>query len=281
MPKTLADAVEYAKVLYYGIPGTGKTTNLAHLANLTDVVYILADQSIRTRPLREMGVPIERITPLDELDPVKLERTYCWQWQEALASDPDSFGICLDTATELVSRRIEGLVDEAWELTVTQAKNRHEEPNEKNRYFVNRDYYGVETQEMRRFLRHLRDLPCHVGISAQVRRDVDENSGKVMYGPDVNPAIQGDLLGWCEFVIRLELDGQYRDGDREDVFIGYCRPDETHHGKDRDGVLPRILAQPTMDRVIGYMLGDLDKDTDPVQARYRELVKTRRERRKT
>lgn len=277
---TLADEQEYVKVLYWGHYGSGKTTDLAHLSLLGPVEWVRVDKGLKAGPLRRLGLPLDNLRPHDEIDPASLEKML-EEWRAILIDKPGSIaGICLDTATELVSRRIEFQADQSWREYVAKCRKQHVEPDRAKRYSAvddTRDWYQPVTQELTRLIRHMTDLPWHVGIACQVRRDVDRDSGSTIYGPAVNPAVQGNLIGYCDLVIETQADGRYRDGDKEDVFVGYPRPRPGREGKDRFGVLPRILVTPTFDRVIAYVKGDLDFATDPVQARYRELLKSRKE----
>jgi hypothetical protein len=270
---TLADEIDYVKCLYYGPFGTGKTTNLAHLAHLGKVQYIRPDRGLKARPLRELGVPIDRINIVTELRPDVLDKM-TWEWAEALEADPDALaGIVLDTATEMVVRRIEAAVDVGWGKFQRKAARSSEEPDESMRYFVDRDYYQPVTQEISRLVRHWVDLPCHVGIACQNRRDVDDDTGEVKYGPEVNPALQGTLVGYMGVVIRTEV--VPRPGSETDWFLGHPRPAPRYTGKDQYHALPRVLVQPTLDRVIGYVRGDLESKTDPIQEEYRVFLRAK------
>lgn len=276
---SLDDDPEFVSVLYYGPNGTGKTTDLAHMAHLGEVIYMRADRGLKARPLRAMGVPTSRIQPVDSLDPDDLLRR-SWEWAENLHADPAAFtGVCLDTVGELIKRRMEAVVDSEWDKMVKAAEKRGEEPDKDKRYFVDRDYWQPITQQLRRLVRFWTDMPCHVGIAAQTRRDVDDDESTVQVGPDTNPAFQGDLIGYMDIVVRTEVDGYWPDG--EQVFIGHPRREGKYLGKDRLHVLPRILVEPTFDRIVAYATGQMDKDSDPRQAQYRELVKERRARRRT
>lgn len=270
---------QFCRVLYYGPNGTGKTTDLAAMARLGHVAYIRADRSVRKRPLERLGIPASNIEPIDELDTDAIVTMIRTDFAQRLEENPDSLaGVCLDTVTELIARRMEGIVDAEWRKTVRQAKARRIDPDRDKRYFVDRDYWQPITQEMRRITRHLVDLKCHFAVSAQVRRDVDTDTGKTERGPGVNPAFSGDLMAYMDFVIRTETDGVWPDG--EDVFVGIPRRSDGYHGKDREHVLPSRLVEPTFDRVLGYVLGELTKDNDERQAEYRELVKSRQARRR-
>ena len=49
------------------------------------------------------------------------------------------------------------------------------------------------------------------------------------------------------------------------LFLGTFHPEGVNQGKDRYGVMPPVLVDPTMDRVIAYMRGELTSDEDPRQ----------------
>jgi|SRR5580692_1198038 hypothetical protein len=276
---SLGDEQEYAKVLYWGDFGTGKTTDMAYLAKLGQVEWLRVDKGLKPGPLRRLGLPVDNIRPHDELEPHALEEML-EGWRGTLHDEPDSIaGICLDTATELVARRIEVQADLSWRDYLAKCRKQHVEPDQSLRYNAadnTMDWYQPVTQELTRLIRHMTDLPWHVGIAAQIRRDVDKTSGHVQYGPQVNPAVRGSLIGYCDLVIETVADGQWADDAGGDVYIGYPRPRPGREGKDRFGALPRILVSPTMDRVIGYIRGELDFKTDPLQERYRETVRLRK-----
>lgn len=275
---SLADEDQFVKVLYWGAYGSGKTTSMAYLANLGPVKWVRADKGLKAGPLRKLGIDVANIDLVDELRPAHLERQV-EEWLGLLHDTPGSLaGVAVDTVTEFIARRVEVYTDQAWETYKGVMRKTHQEIDPTKRFTAadTRDIYQPVTQEVSRLVRHIVDLPCHVAFAAQTRRDVDENSGHVQYGPAANPAVQGNLIGYCDLVIETKEAGSYSDGDEETIILGYPRPREGREGKDRYGVMPRILVTPTMDRVIGYVRGDLDFKTDPVQARYRELDKARR-----
>jgi len=274
---TLAEEQEYVKALYWGAYGSGKTTDAAYLAHSGVVKWIRADKGLKARPLRQLGVPVERIEPIDELNPDVLARAV-EKWRGQLHDTPGCIaGVVIDTATELIARRVEHYTDQAWEAYKAKSRKQHTEIDHSQRFSSadNYELYQPVTQEVGRLVRHIVDLPCHAAFLTQTRRDVDKDTCHTQYGPAANPAVQGALIGYCDIVIETQLDGQYEDGDEEDAFVGYPRPRFGREGKDRFHALPRILVTPTMDRVIAYVRGELDYKTDPVQLRYRETLKIR------
>lgn len=269
---TLADEQDYVRVLYYGRFGTGKTTDMAYMAHSGPVQWIRADKGLKVRPLKDLGIPVQNIEPRDELRPESLEGLL-EDWRGQLHDHPGSLaGIVLDTVTELVARRIEVAADVSWRDYLTRCGKQHVEPDPAIRYRAaddTREWYGVVTQEMSRLVRHMTDLPWHVAIAAQIRSDVDKATGLTQYGPAANPAVAAGMIGYCDLVIETEAEGYWHDKPDEQVFVGHPRPRPGHEGKDRFHALPRFLAIPTFDRVLGYVAGTLDFRTDPVQERYR------------
>jgi hypothetical protein len=267
---TLDDEDEFLKILYYGDYGSGKTTSMAYMSELGVIKWIRPDKGIRPRRLRALGLDTSRIEPVDNFDPISMERTI-EEWRELLEDDPKSLaGVCIDTGTELLARRIEVYVDHDWKKARTQARTARIEIDPLERYISGdvRDQYKGATQELRRMTRHLHDLRCHVAVACQMRFEAGQ------YTPDLSPGIRGDLIGYAGVVIRLQQEGEM---DGEPLIVGYPRPDDSHVAKDQYGVLPSRLAYPTFPRVLRYVQGELTKESDTIQADYRDLIKRRKQ----
>src|SRR5690625_8048708 len=57
------------------------------------------------------------------------------------------------------------------------------------------------SKQFRDLLRKYRDLPCHLILTALERRDVDEDTGQVAYGPALSPGVQKEVLGYIDLVL--------------------------------------------------------------------------------
>lgn len=256
----LAEIQDHLKVLYYGPPGSGKTTNLAHLAHLGPVVFINAEGGVKQAPLRKLGVPVEniRVVPAESYD----QLDDLWQTlRGALDDDPSCIaGVCWDSVSEIVSKFVGQARQAGYEKVKAKAHSMGVEP-ERTRFFTDRDDWGEESGQVKDLLMKYRDLPCHFGVSALPRRDVDDDS-TVHYAPAVNPAVLTDLMGrmdivgWTENVI---------DDTDSEVFTGLFRAGMIKEVKDRYKVLPRVLFDPTFDRLIDYVYEKIDAESDPVQ----------------
>lgn len=257
---TLADQREMVKVLYYGDPGSGKTTAMASSANLGKVVYIDAESGLKRGPLARLGVPVENIVPGHEVTYEALEAAY-WDVHGMLAEDPDAVAaVVLDSVTEVQKLLLEQIVSKA----VNKAAGRG---MDRDPFQIDRADWGVNTEQMRRLARRFRDLPCHVAFGALPKREVDDD-GSVVYSPALTPAFQTDLMGYVDVVIHTEI----REIGGKPFYIGTTKPAGKYLGKDRFGILPATLVNPTLDRVVAYVNGEITQDSDPLQKAARDAA---------
>lgn len=278
---SLADENDPLRVCWYGNPGSTKTTNLLDMAKRGRIYVIDADSGMKKRALADFGIPADKIEPYREITYPALDGLY-WDIKGALDDDPDDcVALGIDTSTEMVQRLLGLIVDEKQGAKIAKLEARGEDSSEIDPFFRDRDYYGTLTEQFRRLMRGWKDLGIHLGVTAHVRRDTDEDTGKTQYGPDVNPAIQNNLLGAMDVVIRCRIDGVWPAGyevagqEGFDIALGDCREIGQFKGKDRFHKTPRILVNPTFTRVLDYVEGRLTKENDEQQAAYREIFKDR------
>lgn len=269
---TLDDTIDFTNTLLYGREGSYKTTNLATLANAIPadnptgrILIVNAEGGLKKKPLQNRGIDTSRIVfwpkpgrrvthrGLDELHRrVKAD----------LERDPLSwYGVGFDSATEIHI----AILDHVQEKRVTTIKNKGAEVDED---FVDISDYGTMSKMFRDVLRKFRDLPCHFVVTALERRDIDKDTGKPQYGPAVTPGLQTDLLGYVDFVIMCKA------ADEAGPGRGLTRANSRYRAKDRFDVLPKILAEPTMERILAYLDGSLVEEDDPAQDALPSTAKT-------
>lgn len=262
------DVLDYINVLYYGREGSAKTTNGAWLANAFPdlpkgkgrVLVINSEGGVKKRPLQNRGVDTSRVVLWP--DPRKHERVTHASLDKIhrrvkadLEADPDSWiGVVFDSATEIH----QAILDSVQQKRVHKIQ---QTGNDVDPDFVDIADYGTMSKLFRDILRKFRDLPCQFVITALERRDIDKDTGKPQYGPAVTPGLQSDILGYVDIVIMCKA------ADEDGPFRGLCNANSRYRAKDRLDVLPRVMVEPTMERIIKYVTGDLDRDTDPEQER--------------
>lgn len=263
---SLDDGDDFVRVCYYGDPGSGKTTAVAGGAFLGRTKIAAAEEGLYARPLKKLGVPVANIIPTSHTGFDSLMKG-AEVLREELHDTPGSWSAwALDTVTELADQWLAQEVDRRIQKEIAQISPMEE--YKKKPFNAERDDYGVITQQFRRMLRAYADLPLHVAYTAHVRRDVDEDSGTVAYGPDLFPKMQAALMGHVSILVWTRVVGEYDDGSP--VHVGQTRGTGKYKSKDRLNALPRTMAYPTLDRVVGYVNGELDEESDPLQLEFRD-----------
>lgn len=260
--RPLSEIEDFANILYSGEHGTAKTTAIAAMANLGPVIIINAEGGLKREALRRRGINVENIQVLPEkpedLTFEYLDRLHI-ELKLALEDNPGSIvGIGWDSITEITLKLLDNVIDSAVEKA--EAKNEDRDP-----FFTDLNDYGVMGKQVRLLIRRYRDLPCHFAASSLLKRDQDDD-GKVVYRPAVIPSLRGDLMGYMDLVVVTDVG----DFDGEEEYRGLFKPVGKFRGKDRFGVFPRRLLDPTFDRIWAYITGELDLETDPIMAIARE-----------
>jgi hypothetical protein len=249
--ETLDDAEEFVNVLYYGEPGSGKTTAAASMAKLGKIVYIDAEAGLKVQPMRRLSIPTDQIMRYRVETFDDLQNLY-WQLKAKLDEEPGAFaGVVFDSMTEIQKKLLEGITNARYAKSVAQAQRGGFEVKD-DPFETDRDEWGRMTEMCRRICRQFRDLECHTAFVCLDQRDVDqEGDGGVFYRPALTPAFATDLQGYVDVVLHMsQEDAELDDFSR---FIGLSVPIGKYRGKDRYGVLPPSMPNPTFDRVVDFV----------------------------
>lgn len=254
----LADENEFARICLYGRYGTGKTTAAAHAAKLGAVKYIDAEKRLKGGPLRRLGVPIERIEPFRDIEHGAMDKLI-WDVKGRLYDEPGSVAaIALDGVDETTKLLVGQVLSANNEKLLARAEKRGEAVDV-NPYQIDIDMWGEMTEQFRLFLRHTKDLDCHLVFTSHERRVQDED-GTVSYGPAATPAVQSDLMSYVDIIGHTYVDGSH--------YVARFGPGTKYEAKDTFGVLPTVMVNPTVDRIVAYVREELTAETDPEQQAY-------------
>ncbi len=259
----LSNRVDWAWICLYGRVGTGKTTSMAHGAKLGPTIHVDAENRIKAGPLRRLGVPIDNITAINDLDfeyLVKVVNHLADLVHDNNPERPVMFGI--DAVDETIKLMIGEIMQV--EIDIARRKAARQGVEYQPTRDVDRDYWNEMTQRMRDLLRKLRAIDVHVMFTSHERRTVDEDTKTVSYGPAATPAVQSDLMAYCDVVGHLTIEHGFH--------IANFASGTRYEAKDAFGVLPPKLANPTADRIIGYIAEDLYVENDPIQQQYLDKV---------
>jgi hypothetical protein len=265
---TLDEMPEYFKILYYGEPGSGKTSAACAMARLGPMYLVDAEAGAKARPLRKLGIPTKNIRPIHITGYKDLDDFY-WRLKRELEEDPDAVvGVSFDSYTEIHQVLLNEQVMQRHGKAVRAASNSAGElmyEVEDSEFDVELKQHGIVTEQLRRITRRFRDLPCHVAFVTLAKKDLDGETGEVVYLPALPPKFGLNLRGYVDLVAYVRQVPGVNDSSG---YIGVFRDTGKYRGKDRLGGTPVALADPAFDRVAACITETLDLDDDPVQQRY-------------
>lgn len=256
----LSTAKEPLTMLMYGKEGTRKSTDAMLMSKRGKILVIDAEGGLKPTALRAQGVVLENVEVwpkggnVDHITFETIEEEVFIPLKLQLENDPANAPICVvvDSFSELARRLVDKAAADGRAADLAKGKVR-------NRFQIDLDDWGTMTTMMRLILRRFRDLGIHLIITALERRDVDDE-GFVQYGPAVSAAIGTDTMGLVDVVIWTQVEQIGPNG--KEFGTGTTRPLSRHRAKDRFGVLPVRMIDPSADRVLDYIEGKLTKATD-------------------
>lgn len=261
VPTALSEDDEPVNVLYYGDGGSGKTTDIATMALGGNLWLANAESGVKASALRRVGgdlgidIPVSNIEifPGEEDEYISFDGIES-EWKrirEELHKDPTAYyGVGWDSITEIQ----QAMKDLEMKRGLMKANRRGVE---RDPFTMDQDNWRTVNEQCRNLIRKFRSLPCHFCASALQRREQD-NDGAVVYMPAVTPGLQNDVIGWFDVVCHTEtiiVGG-------EEIYMGLLRNYGKFRGKDRFKATPRRLVNPTHERIVAYVRGDLTVDTD-------------------
>ena len=264
---SFSESEEYAKVLYYGPEGSGKTVGALTMAKRGKVLLINAEAGIKRRALAKMEIPMENISvwpkPEDRSKGITiagLQAVYN-RVKADLEADVNSwYGVVFDSDTEIT----QALTAQVSEQRIDRARTKGAEITDVDEFFTDLGDYNPMTKAFTDLIRKFRDLPVHVVHCALERKDVDKQTAMVQFGPAVTPGVSIPLLGYNDFVLAMRAE------EIDNPFRARTKKGGRYRTKDRDGILPVILANPTMERIIDYLNETIVEAQDPDQALIKE-----------
>lgn len=263
MGTKLDDETVFLNTLFYGQPGSGKTTAMAALANLGPIVYVDYESGLKARALKNRGIDTDNIVVERPQSYSQIEELYWTVKGQIEDESPEApIGIVFDSYTEMQAM----LVGEAVMNRVNKAEKSGATGEMADPFFTDRNDYGTWTAQARSLTRKFRDLPIHTAFGTLLKREVADDG--VALVPQLTAAFRNDIMGFVDLICAtINADGTY---------LGLFRPLRLYSGKDRLDFTPEVLANPHFDRLVNLFHGDLDLASDPAQLDYDKAAAAKR-----
>ena len=202
LKRTSAVSPAFVKVLVYGSSGAGKTTLIPSLPN---PIALSAEAGLLS--IRGADIPYIEIKSIADLT-----EAYTWLSESEEAAQYES--VAIDSISEIA------------EVVLSAEKKVAKDP---------RQAYGAMQEQIADLVREFRDLPNrHVYMSAKVER-VQDDMGRLLYGPSMPGNKTGQALPyWFDEVLALRCE---TDADGKVARMIQADTDGVWLAKDRSGKL--------------------------------------------
>ena len=227
----LQETEAYAKVLIYGESGTGKTVLAAGFGENV----ILVDSangwvSLRNHP--EIMSKVRRIEyqGLSQLDALV---------NAIIEGELECDTLVLDEASSMAMADLDTV------LKSRAAKD----PNKSPDIPTQPDFFQ-NTERVRRCFAGVMKLPCNVVLTAHVREDRDERTGKVFIRPAFTPKMRQTIVQECHMVGYLTANEITKDEDETEYRRRLqVQPTASITAKTRIGGLPTVIDAPNLNTI--------------------------------
>lgn len=272
--QSLDEMTEYLNILFYGEPGSGKTSHAADMARLGIVYLVDVESGAKARPLRNLGIPVKNIRPVKIASYDDLDRFYWFLKQKLDDGDENVVGVVFDSISEIHDRLLREQVDKRHAKAVRKATGKGGElvyEVEDNEFLVELPERGIVTEQLRTLTRRFRDLACHTVFVALSKREVDQNGEGVVQLPQLPPKFGAQIRGFVDIVCYAIKAPNVEDASG---YLGIFRDTGKYKGKDRLGGLPPVMAYPSFSRIQDVTFGDLYLHDDEHQQAYAQRVRS-------
>lgn len=246
----VSERADWINMLVYGYPGAGKTMlagSADEVDSMSPVLFIDIEGGTKTIRKRFPTVDVVRVSNVFD-DKGNLKKT-AWQSLQdvyegirkkaAIEGSMPYKTIVIDSLTEGHKTSMESI------MLQVQKKDPDRDPD----IPAMRDW-GKSSEQIRRFVRAFRDLPCHTIFTALEASTKDATTGAIQVHPSLPGKLALEIPGYLDEVLYL-----YSKPNKEAVarFL-LSQPTGKHIAKDRSGNLPTTMEDPTMAKVAELVL---------------------------
>lgn len=225
-----------ANILVYGESGTGKTV----LAGSADEVpsmrpVLFVDIEGGTTSLRHSYPEVQtvRITTWKEMQQV---------YDELYEGNHGFKTIVLDSLTEIQKFSM-------YDIMTDLAQKRPDLDSD----IPGMREWGKNIEQLRKMVRAYRDLPMHTIFTALPREDKDQKTGVVKSKPSLSGKLADEIAGFVDVVMYYYVKQIGEGSEAEFKRLLLTRKTDSQIAKDRSGLLPMVIENPTMQGIYDIM----------------------------
>ena len=227
-----AERPPFINMLIYGNSGMGKT----RLAGTSDDVPAM-------RKVLILDVEGGTLTLTHSNPNVDIVRVETWKevqavYDELYTGNHDYSTIVLDSLTEIQKFNMYNVM--------TDLKREHPERSED---VPSMREWGVNLEQMRKFVRAFRDMPINTIFTALAREEKNNKTGMIHKKPSLSGKLADEVAAFLDIVCYMYV--KEIDGEMQRMLL--TTSTDEYVAKDRTGKLPLVIPNPTMSEIYKHI----------------------------
>lgn len=220
------DNKPYLNILIYGSSGVGKTRLAGSADGVPEMRRVLFIDV-------EGGTLTLNNSPYNEVDVVRVR-----SWPEMQNVYDDLYRgnhgyttVIIDSLTEIQKLGMDYTMSERHagdDMAVPEIKE-----------------WNINIEQTRKFVRLFRDLPMHTIITALDKTEQNKRTGAIKRKPSLSGKVADEVAAFLDIVVYLYIKEV---GDESKRLMLTCHTEDTV-AKDRSGLLPAVIENPTMQSI--------------------------------
>lgn len=231
---------QFIKALFYGPPGGGKTTLGGSAALCVKTLIISAESGLLSlQNLKDASGNIPDIDYVQIKNMADMEAAYHF-----LKNEKHEYkAVVIDSLTEIQRVAKDAIMEEAKVQTMEIRS------------------WGQLASKLERLVRSFRDLPMHLIITALEDAETDKLTGEVKVWPALQGSVQKQLPAYFDLVAYAFSRETGEGAERRTVHGLLTQNSGKYVAKDRSGKLPKIIDDPSFEKICSYIYPTKPKET--------------------
>ena len=113
--------------------------------------------------------------------------------------------------------------------------------------------WGINLEQMRKFVRAFRDLPYNTIFTALVKVEKDQKTGMLIKEPSLSGKLAKEVAAFLDIVVFMYMREMEVDNETRQTRLVLSQATDTCTAKDRTGKLPQVMIEPTMAEIMKYI----------------------------